>query len=153
MIIDNGTRTEFDTGAVRDIQAGKGRFDLMPLVQVGTLLDDCILKQIGFYLKTGDVFHLYETLSNFFRKISNEEQSKFKTQKEILMQLAIHFEAGALKYGENNWQKGIPVKSYINSAVRHYLKWQAGETDEDHQSAFLWNILCCIWTIENEVIL
>lgn len=30
-IIDSGNRTEFATGAVRDIQQGKGRFDLMPL--------------------------------------------------------------------------------------------------------------------------
>lgn len=28
---DSGARTEFMTGAVRDAQAGKGRFDLLPL--------------------------------------------------------------------------------------------------------------------------
>ena len=30
MIKDSGNRTEFSTGAVRDIQTGKGRFDLLP---------------------------------------------------------------------------------------------------------------------------
>lgn len=30
-ILDSGNRTEFETGAVRDVQQGKGRFDLMPL--------------------------------------------------------------------------------------------------------------------------
>ena len=30
-IKDSGERMEFDTGAVRDIQKGKGRCDLMPL--------------------------------------------------------------------------------------------------------------------------
>lgn len=30
-ILDSGNRREFDTGAVRDIQEGKGRCDLMPL--------------------------------------------------------------------------------------------------------------------------
>ena len=27
---DSGTRSEFDTGAVRDGETGKGRFDLLP---------------------------------------------------------------------------------------------------------------------------
>lgn len=29
-IEDSGERQEFDTGAVRDIQEGKGRYDLIP---------------------------------------------------------------------------------------------------------------------------
>ena len=31
MIKDSGSRTEFESGAVRDIQKGKGRCDLLPL--------------------------------------------------------------------------------------------------------------------------
>ena len=30
-ILDSGNRSEFPTGAVRDIQDGKGRFDLLPV--------------------------------------------------------------------------------------------------------------------------
>ena len=30
MIKDSGDRTEFSSGAVRDMHAGKGRFDLLP---------------------------------------------------------------------------------------------------------------------------
>ena len=30
MIKDSGDRTQFDTGAVRDMHAGKGRMDLLP---------------------------------------------------------------------------------------------------------------------------
>ena len=58
-------------------------------------------------------------------------------------------EEGALKYGENNWQKGIPESSYIDSAVRHYLKWLRGDDDEQHDRAFVWNIMCLIWTHEH----
>lgn len=29
-ILDSGNRTEFESGAVRDIQEGKGRCDLLP---------------------------------------------------------------------------------------------------------------------------
>lgn len=65
-----------------------------------------------------------------------------------LLEVAVHFEEGAKKYGECNWQKGIPISSYINSAVRHYLKWLRGDDDEPHHRAFLWNLICCAWTAE-----
>ena len=68
----------------------------------------------------------------------------------MFLQVAIHFEEGAKKYGENNWQKGIPVHCYIDSAVRHYLKFLRGDMDERHDRAFVWNILCCIWTCVNK---
>ena len=34
MIKDSGNRREFDSGALRDIQEGKGRFDLAPWVAI-----------------------------------------------------------------------------------------------------------------------
>ena len=34
---DSGERTEFESGAVRDIQEGKGRCDLLPLDVVGAI--------------------------------------------------------------------------------------------------------------------
>jgi hypothetical protein len=64
----------------------------------------------------------------------------------MLLEVSKHFEEGAKKYGEHNWQKGIPTHCYIDSAVRHYLKWLRGDTDEDHSRAFVWNIICCIST-------
>ena len=68
----------------------------------------------------------------------------------MLLEVAIHFEEGAKKYGENNWQKGIPVQRYIDSAVRHYLKLLRGDDDEPHNRAFCWNIMCAIWTCKHK---
>ena len=68
----------------------------------------------------------------------------------MFLEVAKHFEEGAKKYGENNWQKGIPVKCYIDSAVRHYLKHIRGDNDERHDRAFCWNIMCAIWTCKNK---
>ena len=68
----------------------------------------------------------------------------------LILEVAKHFEEGAKKYGEYNWQKGIPTHCYIDSAVRHYLKWLRGDNDEPHDRAFCWNILCCIWTCQNK---
>lgn len=93
---DSGTRREFVTGAVRDIQEGKGRYDLLPW--------------------------------------------------EAIHELAIHCEQGARKYGERNCEKGIPIHSLIDSAIRHLSCYMMGHRDEPHLRAALWNIAWAIWT-------
>lgn len=97
-IKDSGTRRQFDSGAVRDMQEGKGRCDLLPACAI--------------------------------------------------LRVARHFEAGAKKYDDRNWEKGIPVGSFIDSAIRHLMKYLDGQVDEDHLCAAGWNILCAMWTEE-----
>ncbi len=133
MIKDSGVRREFSTGAVRDIQEGKGRCDLIPL----DVVPDDILFAIEKFKETGDPSHLWWAI---------DECDFFPDGATMLLEVSKHFEEGALKYGENNWQKGIPTHCYIDSAVRHYLKHRRGDTDERHDRAFVWNLLCCIWT-------
>lgn len=41
MIKDSGNRREFDTGAVRDIQEGKGRMDLLPWAAIMEVSKHC----------------------------------------------------------------------------------------------------------------
>lgn len=94
-IKDSGDRTEFETGAVRDMHAGKGRMDLLP-------------------------WH-------------------------AIMEVSKHCENGAIKYGEHNVDKGIPVHSLMDSAMRHAAKHMAGYTDESHLLAACWNLL---WALE-----
>ncbi len=65
-----------------------------------------------------------------------------------LLRLARHFENGAVKYGDRNWERGIPIHSFIDSGIRHLLKYAAGETDEDHLCAAAWNIVCAMDTEE-----
>lgn len=98
MIKDSGQRRSFDTGAVRDIQEGKGRMDLLPWAAI--------------------------------------------------MEVSKHCEAGALKYGEHNVDKGIPTHSLCDSAVRHLAKYLEGWTDEPHLLAAAWNLL---WAIQMEI--
>lgn len=64
MIKDSGDRTEFETGAKRDMHAGKGRMDLLPWYGI--------------------------------------------------MEVSKHCEEGALKYGEHNVDKGIPLHSLLD---------------------------------------
>lgn len=96
-IKDSGQRTEFKTGAVRDLQTGKGRFDLIPMA--------------------------------------------------TLRALAIHYEKGCLKYGDRNWEKGIFIHTFLNSAMRHLAQVIDGKDDENHLIAAIWNLFCAYQTI------
>ena len=151
IIKDSGDRTEFSTGAVRDMREGKGRCDLMPLEVVYNLLngrslpakeDGQVMHNIKTFLEKNDTYYLYLALDHFADKRYE------RSTPTMLLEVAKHFEEGAKKYGENNWQKGIPPKCYIDSAIRHYLKWLRGDTDEPHDRAFVWNLMCCIWEVD-----
>lgn len=98
VIQDSGDRTQFSTGAVRDMHEGKGRFDLLPMC--------------------------------------------------VLLRLARHYENGCLKYGDRNWEKGIPCHSFADSAMRHICKYMDGWRDEDHLIAAIWNLCGLAWTEE-----
>ena len=91
MIKASGDRTEFETGAKRDMRAGKGRMDLLPWYGI--------------------------------------------------MEVSKHCEEGALKYGEHNVDKGIPLHSLLDSASRHLAKYMVGMDDEYHLRAACWNLL------------
>ncbi len=96
-IPDSGSRTEFESGAVRDQGGGKGLIASIP--------------------------------PNFIRSVAKR------------------FEDGAQKYGHQNWQKGIPLTSYLNSASRHTLQIAEGDLTEDHVGAVGWNMAAFQWTL------
>ena len=153
-ILDSGNRTKFETGAVRDIQQGKGRFDLMPLDIVSKVFeiefaDDFeegsiayVLKSIAFFQQTGNERLLCIAIAHYSKSVHVSLPT-------LMLDVARHFENGALKYGEHNWEKGIPISRYIDSAVRHLMKDCACETDEDHAAAFAWNCMCAAWSMEH----
>jgi hypothetical protein len=154
-IKDSGNRREFETGAVRDICEGKGRCDLMPLEIVQKLIarysgndkllnQSAVIHEIHIFQYSGMVEHLFSALHAF--SLVDSVKATWPDVYTMLLDVAKHFEAGAKKYGEYNWQKGIPTHCYIDSAVRHYLKFCRGDKDEPHDRAFVWNIMCCIWT-------
>jgi len=100
---DSGKREEYATGAVRDIQDGKPRFDLIPV--------------------------------------------------EAMNRLAQHYTNGAIKYGDNNWRKGLTDPEWISrcyaSALRHLYQYRMDECSEDHLSAVVFNIFCIVTAEEN----
>lgn len=139
---DSGNRREFSTGAVRDVADGKGRCDLLPLTQVGAVICSPTLLQISRFVSHSDDLNLGISILEFCK----EREWDYCT---AMLEVAIHYEDGARKYAERNWEIGIPVHCFIDSAVRHYLKWRRGDTDEPHDRAVLWNLLGAWWTMEN----
>lgn len=109
-IKDSGIRQTFETGAVRDGELYRGRFDLLPADVLLNMYQHQVYPYVAFE------------------------------------KLAIHFEAGAEKYSERNWEKGIPLTVYFNSAWRHNQKHVLGCTDEPHLLALTWNLICFLWT-------
>lgn len=86
---DSGQREEFPSGAKRDTQNDKPRFDLIPV--------------------------------------------------KPLKRLAELYARGAEKYGEFNWQKGMPFQRVVASLLRHIYAYLEGEDTEDHLAAVAWN--------------
>lgn len=149
-VLDSGARRQFESGAVRDICAGKGRCDLLPLDVVAVYMCDTenqsrdwVLDHICDFQRFGNHERLYIALDAFAEKVQWDSA-------KLILEVARQFEDGAVKYGDNNWQKGIPVRCYIDSAVRHYLKFLRGDKDEPHDRAFCWNIICAIWTCKHK---
>jgi len=48
---------------------------------------------------------------------------------------------GAIRYGESNWQKGIPISRCLASLCRHLMRFKQGMVDEDHLSAIIFNAM------------
>lgn len=144
-ILDSGERIHFDSGAVRDVSDGKGRCDLLPLDTVNQIIlkESPVLSFIEMFKNEKQAEYLYSAIKQF----ALDEKTDLPT---LFLELSKHFEEGATKYGENNWKKGIPLHCYLDSAVRHYLKHYRGDTDEPHDRAFVWNLLCCLWTFDHK---
>lgn len=87
---DAGDREKFDSGAMREPEGDKLRYDLISPI--------------------------------------------------ALKRLAINMTKGAQKYGPHNWNKGMPTSRMLSAAMRHLEQARAGEEDEDHWAAVVFNI-------------
>jgi len=66
---------------------------------------------------------------------------------DALRAVSRRFEAGAAKYTDRNWEKGIPCSRYVDSLMRHLWSMMEGDTDEDHGGALIWNAMCLYQTL------
>ena len=65
-------------------------------------------------------------------------------QEQMLTRFAALMGRGADKYGDRNWEKAEgeeELRRYYSSALRHLQQWVAGESDEDHAAAVMFNVM------------
>ncbi len=55
---------------------------------------------------------------------------------------------GADKYGDFNWEKGMPVDDLLNHAIRHLFLFLAGDRSEDHLAHAAWNLFAAMHSQE-----
>lgn len=48
---------------------------------------------------------------------------------------------GSEKYGDFNWEKGMPVHDLLNHCLRHLNLYLSGDRSEDHLGHAAWNIM------------
>lgn len=65
-----------------------------------------------------------------------------------LIRVSKHMEDALTHYPERNWEKGLPMHSMLDSAIRHLMKYMDGWQDEDHLCAAATNLLMAMWTEE-----
>jgi len=86
--------------------------------------------------------------SGFNRDVATDKPRYDLIPHELLKRLAELYTRGAEKYGEDNWQKATTqpeIDRFQQSAWRHWMQWVAGEDDEDHAIATIWNIIAYEW--------
>ena len=64
----------------------------------------------------------------------------------MLQRLAIVMELGSKKYQDRNWELGMPLHRYIDSALRHINQYLEGMRDEDHLAQAIFNLMACMHT-------
>lgn len=63
-----------------------------------------------------------------------------------LLRVSRHMEDALQDHDERNWEKGMPMHCFLDSAMRHLFKYMDGWDDEDHLAAAASNVLMAMWT-------
>ena len=93
-----------------------------------------------------------EINENGVKRESNNGRGRWELMPfEGLEELAKWYEAGAIKYGDRNWEKGVDVQDCTNRMIRHAIKAGNGFMDEGpfaHYAAVIWNAIAAITVIK-----
>jgi len=147
----------------RDPKTGKGRFDLIPEEVYYPLFSkadhdwllDCHPASILMSIADEKFVEAIIKMTIYSYAEHNEDYAASSSEFwngvwPMLQDLAIHFQKGAEHYGERNCQKGIPLWSFKDSAMRHASQVFEGKKDEPHAISVIWNCWMAEWTVLHE---
>jgi len=164
-----GDERTFEDGFVRYTKEGKGRYDLIPFDVIYdhmTIIDNQYRRIQSMYSSAminyskfsiikyiAGTNELHGAIANIVAMhyyAKDQTTSVFLSRDQyadvfihMLQDLSIHFEKGAVKYGENNWRKGTnELWSFLDSGRRHTMQYLNGEKDEPHFISAIWNFTC-----------
>lgn len=61
-----------------------------------------------------------------------------------LQEVAETCHEGSVKYGDFNWEKGMPVNDLLNHAIAHIYRYLGGDRSEKHLAHAAWGLLAAI---------
>lgn len=154
---------KFDSGAVRSADRVGERYDLISPIGLewlmhcrhkvvfnfaGSVEDEIktAIQQCYAYLKGDrDYDHLAVAAWRVMAAIArtDEPDAKLLTATVLrcgMKRLATTCHEGAVKYGDYNWEKGMPVSEMLNHAIPHLLIALDGKSTEDDLGHALWNL-------------
>lgn len=80
---------------------------------------------------------------------SNEGKGRYDLISPIaIARLARINQLGAAKRGDRNWEQGMPLHWFVDSALRHIFEYLEGRSNEDHLAQAFWNVMCAMHTEE-----
>lgn len=82
-----------------------------------------------------------ETFTTGAKRDANDKPRPDLISPFALERLGEWLRLGAEKYDERNWEKGLPISRTVASLVRHLVKFQQGDTSEDHIAAVMCNAM------------
>lgn len=188
---DSGETRNMSNGTQRDANLDKGRWDLLPGKEMKMVLEleatsppiDYDMASVVFtdevsqFMEDHDIRHLAQAIRACHNGL--DEYKDFPIE-YMFLDVSKLYQAGALKYKENNWKNGMPVKWCIDSGGRHFYKARIADFinrgleqfkncdkkkyayfvklyaqrpecfDEPHYRGPVWNLLCAMWTATNK---
>lgn len=156
---DSGDRTAFSTGASKDMAPGRGRYDLVPFIQLNRLISIDMEKK---ELSSDEKAYCYQQATDCLSRVLNCADKELSAVAafqniqaisglnylEVVEELSKVYERGLIKYPkEREWELGRPTDVYVSSAIRHLTQHLQGLTDENHIVAALWNVVSIYHTL------
>lgn len=154
---ESSTKNVFAGGGERESKLGKGNFAIIPQRVLSEILTELDTANIMAYenhtiiainniVNDKPISAICRLIYDLAHVRDNAYEYVEKTLAFTLLRLSKHFQEGAIKYGLNNWKRGIPAASFKDSAIRHITQYITAHPDskekELHYVSAIWNLVC-----------